>query len=212
MIGRLFLAAAVLAAAPPVFSEAATATFTAVKGEVKVWNRAKKKHFTAKAGDALPFGSEVRTLAGAGAHITLPKGGVLLVKEKSFFGVSGAGKSPFVSFYMGEFAAGVSSSSEKLQSLTVKTPAAVATLSGGADAALWGVSDAANKSQLLCLAGGAVVKSGEIDTNLSSGQKITVSYGEASGDSPVSMGQSADLSGFKLDGSLQGIDKLIQPK
>src|SRR5262245_43392028 len=86
---------------------AADAVLQRIQGKVMIKPRGAAVTYPGRAGDPLYFGSEIKTEAGAMAHIQVKNGAALLVKENSSLILQGTARDTVVAFDVGEFLIGL---------------------------------------------------------------------------------------------------------
>ncbi len=185
----------------------ADAALKQVKGQVQVRTGGADGFYEARRGEPLYFGDEIRTEAGALAHVVFPDGAAVLVKENSRFTLKGNRRDTWIAFDIGEFLIGLKKKLEPGRSFRVKTPAAAAAVRG---TLFWGLSDAERDTTYACLADSIEIRAGGKTLVLEKGQKVRVPFGrapETPGPAEVPL---SFLDTFAVEGALQGLDGLAK--
>jgi hypothetical protein len=202
-MSRLLFLAFVLAAAP---SFAQDATLSKVSGPVFVRAQGAAKDVPAKGGEELIYGDAVKTGPGGVAHVLLGNRGAILLRENSFFVLSGNTRNTVLKFSVGEFLIGLRQKLEGGQTFKVQTPASVAAVRG---TLFWGKSDEKKTSSWSGFGHTIAVSAGGKTVIVHPGEATTVVFGEAP--APVAPNKIplsyTDL--FRIDGSLQNLESLI---
>lgn len=202
----LMLAAVLMAATAPSF--AADAVVLKVSGPVFVRPAGARADIPARGGEELIFGDAVKTGAGAVAQVSLGERGAVLIRENSTFTLEGDPQSTVLDFPLGEFLIGLRRKLEKGQLFRVRTPAAIAAVRG---TLFWGKTDADKTTtyagfgqSILVTAKGRVVV-------VNAGETTTIPFGGAPLPATKHKIPEAYLDNFKVGGSLQGLEALIEP-
>jgi len=202
---KLILALVLAAAAGPAF--AADATLVKISGRVLIRPGGAEKDLVAKGGEELLYGDAIRTESGALAQVDLGGRGAVLLRENSAFLLQGDPTRTTLRFQFGEFLIGLTRALAKDESFRVRTPAAVAAVRG---TLFWGQSDE-KKTTTYAGFGHVIAVTAKGKTVLvGPGEKTTVALDAAPAE-PVQSGiPVAYLDNFKIGGSLQGLESLVE--
>jgi hypothetical protein len=206
MLKRTVLAAAVLAAGAA-GAHAADAVCKLVKGDVWLKSGATGTPYKAHKGNPLYFGAEVRTGAGAQAHIQFTDGATLLVKENSTLSLQGTRKNTRVHFDVGEFLIGLKKKLGPDRKFQVRTPAAAAAVRG---TLFWGLSDANKDTTYACFSDRIDIEAQGKVVTLEKGQTVKIPFGQAPGEPAPANVPLSYLDTFNVDGSIQELDALAK--
>jgi hypothetical protein len=201
---NLTLALAFVLAAAPAF--AADATLVKIKGRVYIRTEGATKDILAKGGEELLFGDAIRTEKDALAQLEIGGRGAVLVRGESAFLLQGTPANATLRFQFGEFLIGLRKKLEKNESFRVRTPGAVAAVRG---TLFWGKSDE-KKTTTYAGFGHTITVTAKGKTVLVHAGEITsVPFGEKPADVKLSGIPVSYTDNFKIDGSLQGLEKLV---
>lgn len=201
---KILLTAILLAL--PSFARAAGAVLKEVRGKVLVRAQGEKKFERASAGDPLLFGDEIKSLKNSSAHVVFSNGDVVLIKQNTQFLLKGDEKKIFLSFSFGEFLIGLKRKLGNGESFQVKTPAAVAAVRG---TLFWGLSDAESATTYASFGNFISITAAEKTILLEPGELVKIPFGKAPGESKPSGVPLTFLDTFGINGSIQGLDALV---
>lgn len=199
--------ALVLAAVASAPAFAADATLVKISGRVLIRPGGAEKDLVAKGGEELLYGDAIRTESGALAQVDLGGRGAVLLRENSAFLLQGDPQRTTLRFLVGEFLIGLTRALAKDESFRVRTPAAVAAVRG---TLFWGQSDE-KKTTTYAGFGHVVAVTAKGKTVLvGPGEKTTVTLDAAPAEPAPSGVPVAYLDNFKIEGSLQGLEALVE--
>jgi hypothetical protein len=204
---RLILTAALAAVlSVGTAARAADAVMGGVKGRVLVKTGNAESFYPARRGAPLFFGDQIKTEAGALAHVLFKDGATLLVKEKSDFTLEGNKRDTTVSFRVGEFLIGLKRKLRPDEKFRVRTPAAAAAVRG---TLFWGLSDANQDSHYACFVDAIEITAQGKSLLLEKGQKVKIPYGHIA-DPPETADVPLDyMDTFAVDGALHGLKDMV---
>ena len=185
------------------------ALLTAVSGKVWIIPAGQKRPVAAKKGDALIFGDGLRTSSKAIAHLSLERGGMILVQENSRLVLEGDGDNPVANFSLGEFLVGLAKKLEAGRSFKVHTPAAVAAVRG---TLFWGKTDKAKQATFAGFGHEISVTAQGKSVTVGPGQTVTVDFGKAPPEPKPHAIPKSYLQTFAVKGSISGLDALADEK
>lgn len=201
----LFILSIGLAGLAGVFAEA-EARIDKLEGEVSVFPARSLVREKAVAGRELHRGDLVVTGEGAQVHLHFPNEGVMMVKEKSRFRISGKENKVLVEFDEGEFLIGVKRPLTKGEIFEVRTPSAVVGVRG---TLFWGLADREQNSTFVCFESRIEIQAQGESRFLEPGEKVFIPFGEPPhktepGNVPVEY-----MDTFALEGSVQGVKEML---
>jgi hypothetical protein len=198
----IFALALVLSAAP---SFAADAVLTKISGPVFIRAGGSAKDLPAAGGEELLYGDSVKTGPGGAAHLLIGERGAVLVRENSSFALLGDPQNTSLRFTFGEFLIGLRHKLAKGESFRVRTPAAVAAVRG---TLFWGKTD--EKGTTYAGFGHTIAVTAKGKTVLvHAGETTTIPFGEAPAAVAPSQIPVTYTDNFRIDGSLQGLEALV---
>lgn len=185
---------------------AADATLVKLKGTVYIRPAGAAKDLVAKGGEELLFGDAIRTARGALAQLDLDGRGAVLLGEDSAFLLQGEPARTTLRFQFGEFLIGLRRKLTKGESFRVKTPAAVAAVRG---TLFWGKSDEKKTTTYAGFGHEIAVTAQGKTVVVHAGETVTVPLGEAPSAAAPSAVPVSYTDRFRVDGSLQGLEDLV---
>lgn len=203
-MNRMLALVLAVAAAP---SFAADATLVKISGPVFIRPGGAEKDLAAKGGEELLYGDAVRTGPGALAQVDLGGRGAVLVRENSAFLLQGDPQKTTLRFQVGEFLVGLTRALAKNESFRVRTPAAVAAVRG---TLFWGQSDEKKTTTYAGFGHSIAVTAKGKTVVVGVGEKTTVALDAAPTEPARSGIPVAYLDNFKVGGSLQGLEALVE--
>lgn len=204
MTRTLALAFALTLQAPAAF--AADAVLAKIIGPVYFVTGGSSKQTAAVGGEELLFGDTVRTGVGGSAQVVFGDRGAILVRENSSFTLEGDNDRTLLNFKVGEFLIGLRKKLTKGQSFRVRTPAAVASVRG---TLFWGKTDQ-DKNSTYAGFGHTIAVTAQGKTVLvHAGETTTIPFGKAPEEVKPHSIPVAYTDNFKIDGSLQGLEALV---
>ena len=203
------LAALPLLAALSAPALAQDAVVRGVKGSVSLRPFGQERSIGAASGDALIFGDGVTTGPQSAAQIVLPSGGVILLGENTTFILDGDPDNVLATVSVGEFLIGLKRKRGLGQSFRTSTPGAVAAADGSL---FWGRVDADKTSLFAGFAKEVAVTAAGKTVTINAGERVTVAYGKPPATPKPHSIPREYLAVFTIDGSLQGLDALVDGK
>ena len=205
----MLIHAAALAAALSLPAAAQDATLDKVSGPVHVRPGGSGRFAPAQGGEELIFGDEVKTGPGGLAHLVLKDRGAVLIRENTQLTLQGSPSETTLWVPLGEFLVGLKKRLEQGASFKVRTPAAVAAVRG---TLFWGRTDESRVSTYAGFGHEVEITARKRSVILKPWQKVTVGYG-APPNRPVASDVSLEYAAnFAIDGSLEGLEALAEPK
>ncbi len=201
--GVAALLALVLAA--PAFG--ADAVLKAVEGKVTVRHKGEKRFVIRPSGTELNFGDEIETKQGAHAHVVFTNGDTVLLKENTQFAMLGPARRTRLIISAGEFLIGLTRKLTRGDSFSVRTPAAVAAVRG---TLFWGKTDENKTSSYASIERTITVTAHGKTLTLQPGQRVDIPFGAAPSAVTAAGITPAFVQGFAVDGSLEGLDKMME--
>ena len=199
-----FIALILMLAAAPSF--AADAVLAKLSGTVYIRAQGAPQDIVAKGGEEMIYGDALRTGPGATAQIVIVGRGAVLVRENSAFVLQGDPHNTVLNFRFGEFLIGLRKKLENGEAFRVRTPGAVAAVRG---TLFWGKSDAQKNTTYAGFGHTIAVTAKGKTVLVHAGETTSVPFGEA----PAAVKPSAIpltyVDVFRVDGSLQGLEELV---
>jgi hypothetical protein len=202
-MNKIWTLALVLAAAP---AFAADAVLVKVSGRVFIRPEGAPKDLPAKGGEELLYGDAVRTAPGAVAQVDIVGRGAVLVREESAFIIQGDPQKTTLSFKFGEFLIGLRKKLEPGQSFRVRTPASVAAVRG---TLFWGKSDEKKTTTYAGFGHEIEVTAKGKTVLVRAGETTSIPFGEAPAEVKPSLIPLTYVDNFRVNGSLQGLEELV---
>ena len=141
-----------------------------------------------------------------GYRLNLNRRLAVLIKQNTQFLLNGTEKKTFLSFSFGEFLIGIKRKLGDGESFQVKTPAAVAAVRG---TLFWGLSDAESATTYASFGNFISITAAEKTILLEPGEIVKIPFGKAPEESKPSEVPLTFLDTFGINGSIQGLDSLV---
>lgn len=179
-----------------------------VQGTARLKPDGDSKSVRAKTGDTMIFGDSLRTGPKSIAHVVFGNGTAILVQENSSFVLQGSPQKVTANFSAGEFLIGLRQKLKRGSLFRVRTPSAVAAVRG---TLFWGKINEDKSSDFAALENEISVTGAKQTVVLKPGMKTHIAK-DGPPSEPVPAGIPADYPAktFSLDGSLQGLEELLQ--
>jgi len=193
-------------------TEAAAATeakLVRLEGSAELAGPADMSFQPVSAGTILPMAGTVRVAQGGKAHIQLPNGAVLFLKEFSIVRLNDLSNDAAVELAVpyGEFLVGMKTPPADGKSFKIVTPAATADIRGSV---MWGKVNPDLSATFGSLTGTLAVTHPEKAVEVGQGQSCDIKFKEAPADPATMMMADNYAQTFAIDGSLEGLPE--QPK